>query len=63
LTSAVGDVLLSSKLNGGESVLFSVPLKALKGGGEVEVPFHRESGSRPESARFPASQLPRGILR
>lgn len=51
-----GDVILKSKVLSGESVLFSVPKKFVKQGGEIELAFHYESNPRTESIHFSLSQ-------
>lgn len=51
-----GDVILKSKVLNGESVLFSVPKKFMKQGGEVELAFNYESNPKTESIHFSLSQ-------
>jgi hypothetical protein len=58
-----GDVILRSKLLSGESVLFSVPVRLVKQGGDIEVLFSYESNPKAESVHFSSLQLPKTILR
>ena len=58
-----GDVILKSKLASGESVVFGVPVKFLKQGAEVELPFNYESNPKTESIHFLREQLPKIVLR
>ena len=54
-----GDVILKSKLASGESIVFSVPVKFLKQGAELELAFNYESVPNTESIYFSSSQLPK----
>jgi hypothetical protein len=58
-----GDVILKSKLVSGESVLFSVPVKFLKQGGEVVLLFNSELNTQTGSVHFQPSEVPGVFLR
>jgi photosystem II stability/assembly factor-like uncharacterized protein len=58
-----GDVILKSRINPGHSVLFSVPLKFVKQGARIELPFNYDPKQETRSVHFIPWPLPKAFAK